>query len=164
MYIAKRLGFPKSMLEREYEEAYKNQDSIKRTAIDDDFLNGDFEEMSVENVSSQRIIRQISKAASVPNPAEQFSLGDSVIVLPEKKLGIICQTANAKGELGVMMQKKKSLINHKRLQLKMPATELYPPDYDFSVIFDTVANRKARHQLDKGHRPGVVVQVEDELK
>lgn len=35
-----------------------------------------------------------------------------------------------------MIKKEKKLINHKRIKLKTPASELYPPDYDFSVIFD----------------------------
>ena len=30
------------------------------------------------------------------------------------------------------------------------AEKLYPEDYDFSVIFDTIENRKLRHQLDRG--------------
>lgn len=63
-----------------------------------------------------------------------------------------------------MLQEKKRLVNHKRINLKTPASELYSPNYDFSVIFDTVENRKAGHKLDKWHNPDVVVHVEDELK
>ncbi len=164
LYIAKRLGFPKSMLKRAYEEAYKDHDLTRRTATNADFLDNYSEDLSQKKVPSDRIIKQSEKKAPVQSHTEKFSLGDSVVVYPEGKIGIICQTANAKGELGVMVQKKKSLVNHKRIKLHTPATELYPPDYDFSVIFDTVANRKARHKLDKGHHPDVVVQVEGELK
>ena len=32
----------------------------------------------------------------------------------------------------------------------MAAEELYPDDYDFSIIFDSVKNRKLRHQIDRG--------------
>ncbi len=31
----------------------------------------------------------------------------------------------------------------------MAAEELYPENYDFSIIFDTVENRKLRHQMEK---------------
>ncbi len=164
LYIAKRLGFPKNMLKRAYEEAYKDHDSVRKTATNADFLDNYSEETSLKKVSSGRIIKQSEKKAPVQSHAEKFSLGDSVVVYPEGKIGIICQTSNAKGELGVMVKKKKSLVNHKRIKLHTPATELYPPDYDFSIIFDTVANRKARHKLDKGHHPDVVIQVEGELK
>ena len=29
------------------------------------------------------------------------------------------------------------------------ATELYPDDYDFSIIFDSVENRKLRHDMSR---------------
>ena len=40
-------------------------------------------------------------------------------------------------------------INHKRVKLHVSSDELYPEDYDFSIIFDTVENRKARHQMER---------------
>ena len=61
----------------------------------------------------------------------------------------------------VQIKKEKQLISHKRLQLKVAAKELYPEDYDFSIIFDTVENRKARHKLDKGHQEGLIVPTEE---
>ena len=32
----------------------------------------------------------------------------------------------------------------------MAAVKLYPEDYDFSIIFDSVKNRKLRHQMERG--------------
>ena len=61
----------------------------------------------------------------------------------------------------MQIKNEKLLINHKRLQLHVKANELYPEDYDFSIIFDTVANRKARHQMGKKHRPDLEVVVEE---
>ena len=43
------------------------------------------------------------------------------------------------------------------------ARELYPPDYDFSIVFDSVATRKARHQMSKHHVEGLVVTEEPEV-
>lgn len=48
------------------------------------------------------------------------------------------------------MANKKIWINHKRIKLHVAAEELYPENYDFSIIFDSVANRKLRHQIDRG--------------
>ena len=42
------------------------------------------------------------------------------------------------------------------------AEELYPEDYDFSIIFDTVENRKNRHQMERKHQEGVEIRMEDE--
>jgi dsDNA-specific endonuclease/ATPase MutS2 len=164
LYIAKRLGFPKNMLKRAYDEAYSEHNVSGTIAVNADFIDDYSDDETEKRVSLDRIIRQTEQKKTIQSHAEKFSLGDSVIVYPEKKLGIICQAANTKGELGVMIQKRKSLINHKRIKLKTAASELYPPDYDFSVIFDSVETRKARHKLDKGHHPDIVVQVEDELK
>ena len=36
------------------------------------------------------------------------------------------------------------------MKLHVPADRLYPEGYDFSIIFDTVENRKLRHQVERG--------------
>ncbi len=63
--------------------------------------------------------------------------------------------------MGVQIQKKKFYVNHKRLQLKVAATEMYPDNYDFSIIFDSVANRKARRKMEKGHQPDLQIVYDD---
>jgi hypothetical protein len=55
------------------------------------------------------------------------------------------------GEIGVQVKREKRLVPHKRVKLRISASELYPDDYDFSIVFDTVANRKARHLMGKRH-------------
>ena len=49
----------------------------------------------------------------------------------------------------MQLQDKKIYINHKRVRLHVAAEKLYPEDYDFSIIFDSVENRKARHQMER---------------
>ena len=61
----------------------------------------------------------------------------------------------------VQIQKEKYRINRKRLKLKVKAEELYPEDYDFSILFDTVENRKARHKMSKGWQKDLTISVED---
>lgn len=90
--------------------------------------------------------------------AKRFCLGDSVEVYPEKKIGIVCQTADDKGRLRVQLPDKKIWVNHKRIKLLVPAEELYPEDYDFSIIFDTAENRKLRHQMEKHNIDEVIEQ------
>ena len=55
----------------------------------------------------------------------------------------------------------KRLGNQKRLKLKVRASELYPEDYDFSIVFDSVENRKARHQMERKYVGNMEVQAEE---
>ena len=87
---------------------------------------------------------------------KKFNLGDSVMVYPDKKIGIVCETANEKGVLRVQMPDKKIWINHKRIKLHVAADKLYPEDYDFSIIFDSVENRKIRHNMDRKYTDEVI--------
>ena len=80
---------------------------------------------------------------------QKFSIGDSVMIYPDKKIGIVCEPINKKGILRVQLPNKKIYINHKRVKLHVKADQLYPEDYDFSIIFDTVANRKAMHEMSR---------------
>lgn len=42
-----------------------------------------------------------------------------------------------------------------------PAEELYPEDYDFSIIFDSVENRKLRHQMERKFVPDCEIKIEE---
>lgn len=44
---------------------------------------------------------------------------------------------------------KKILISHKRVKLHVAAAELYPEDYDFFIIFESVENRKKYHNMQR---------------
>ena len=44
----------------------------------------------------------------------------------------------------------------------MEAAELYPEDYDFSIVFDTVENRKLRHKMEKGYQEGLEIKNESD--
>ena len=77
----------------------------------------------------------------------EYSIGDSVMVYPEKKVGIVYKPVNDKGDLCVQLQGKKIWMSHKRVRLHVAAAELYPPDYDFSIIFETVRERKVHHDM-----------------
>ena len=82
------------------------------------------------------------------------------MVYPDKKIGIVCKTADDKGVLQVQLKGKKIWINHKRVKLHVAAEELYPEDYDFSIIFDSVENRKMRHQMERKYVEGAEIQYE----
>ena len=58
--------------------------------------------------------------------------------------------------LRVQLPDKKIYINHKRVKLHVAASELYPEDYDFSIIFETVENRKKRHDMERKYTQEVI--------
>ena len=91
-----------------------------------------------------------------------FNRGDSVMIYPDRKIGIVCEPANDKGVLRLQLPGKKIWINHKRVKLHVAAQELYPEDYDFSIIFDTVENRRLRHQMERKYVEGAEIVVEGE--
>ncbi len=92
---------------------------------------------------------------------ERFSMGDSVQLLPDKKSAIVYQPADDDGNVVIQLQGQKIKVRHNRLKLLVPAAQLYPPDYDFSIIFDTVANRKAAHTMDRKFDPDAVIVLKE---
>ena len=83
------------------------------------------------------------------------------MIYPDKKIGIVCETVNEKGVLRVQLREKKIYINHKRVKLHVAADELYPEDYDFSIIFDSVETRKMRHQMERKYEEGQIILHEE---
>lgn len=174
LYIAKRLGLPQHMLKRAAEAAYgeHSQRLAKETAYEEyshrqaatapELAPADPVSASAQAHAARRIRPQETKRAPENPRCMRFNIGDSVIVYPQKVIGIIYQKANEKGELGVQIQKRKLLVNHKRVRLHVPAQELYPDNYDFSIIFDSVADRKARHIMERKHDPTLVIELQDE--
>ena len=55
---------------------------------------------------------------------------------------------------------RKIWINHKRVKLHVAASELYPEDYDFSIVFDTAEHRKIRHDMGRKYTKEVICQDE----
>ncbi len=163
LYIAKRLGFPAHLLRLAYEAAYKEY-SIGKTYIresHESFLRAIEKEKQTEIMSGQGspvLIKETPKKSVPQNRSNKFNIGDSVMVFPQKELGLVYQKANEYGKIGVQIKGQKKLIPHKRIKLHVPASELYPPDYDFSIIFDTVENRKARHKMGKKHNPDLMIE------
>lgn len=142
-YIAEKLGMPRQMLETAIEAAY-GADSVKEYKFADDV-----DRRNVNSNLNSSKIKKIHQHNKNTNLSDKYSIGDSVMIYPDKKIGIVCEPVNEKGVLRVQMPNKKIYINHKRVKLHIKACELYPEDYDFSIIFDSVENRKKRHDMER---------------
>lgn len=161
LYIAKKLGMPGGMLKRAAQAAYGTENTVAKNtgeAFEDNFPKDIPEELIKEKTN--HISRQKS-SGSVNELTDKFQIGDSVMIYPDKKLGIVCEKVNEKGVLRVQLPDKKIYINHKRVKLHVKAQELYPEDYDFSIIFETVENRKARHQMERKYVEDLEIRYEE---
>lgn len=150
LYIAMRLGMPKDMIDFAGKKAYGEVGTTLSEA--------DNQPKTLTRLPAPRI-EKIPADSPLQKNISSFSRGDCVTVYPEGQLGIVVKPADDAGNVLVQIKKEKKLYNHTRLKLKIAADALYPEDYDFSVIFDTVSNRKARHQMEKGHFEGYEVQI-----
>ncbi|MDE6761986.1 MAG: DNA mismatch repair protein MutS [Lachnospiraceae bacterium] len=146
-YISDRLGMPSEMLKVAIRAAY-GEEAVKFYT----FQN------TAGNISKKSTTK-ITKAKTGKSNTDlttKYQIGDSVMVYPEKKIGIVCVPINEKGVLRVQLPNKKIWINHKRVKLHVAATELYPEDYDFSIIFESVENRKKRHDMQRKYTDDVI--------
>lgn len=151
-YIASRLGMPEEMLRMAMQSAYGNDDLAAAGLVP--------QHQTLQKESSVRIHKKKAVQSNAKAEAE-FQVGDSVMVYPDKRIGIVCKKADEKGMVRVQLPDKKIYINHKRIKLQVAAAELYPEDYDFSIIFDTVANRKLSHQMERKYVKDISIHREE---
>lgn len=147
-YIAGKLGMPERMLKTAIAAAYgeKAVETYQIAAAAEEIRRNKGQKIQK---TKRKVVRE--------NLAEKYQRGDSVMIYPDKKIGIVCEPINEKGVLRVQLQNKKIWINHKRVKLQVSATQLYPDDYDFSIVFDTVEERKLRHDMGRKYVEEVLV-------
>lgn len=146
-YIADRLGMPANMLKTAIGHAY-GEDAIKNYKIKD--------KQNIIKAKKGNKIEKVKVQKKQKELRDKYNIGDSVMVFPDRKTGIVCEPVNDKGILRVQLKDKKIWINHKRVQLQVAATELYPEGYDFQIIFDTVDNRKTRHDMERKYTDKII--------
>ena len=147
-YIADRLGMPSEMLKTAVRAAY-GEAAVK----DYQFRK---EENTLQKEAGHKLVK-VKKTTPRTKLDTKYHLGDSVMVFPDKKIGIVCEPVNEKGVLRVQLQDKKIWINHKRVKLHVAAAQLYPADYDFSILFETVENRKIKHDMARKYTEEVIL-------
>ncbi len=154
-HIAARLGMPDEMLRCAMKEAYGERVPQHLCR-----LSGS-EGLHKENGRKIQAKKESHKNTEL---TKKLHRGDSVMIYPDKKIGIVAQGINDKGILQVQLPNKKIYINHKRVKLLVQATEMYPEDYDFSIVFDSVENRKMRHAMERKYVENDILEIsEDDL-
>ncbi|MEH7441440.1 endonuclease MutS2 [Bacillus sp. JJ1122] len=149
--IALKLGIHPKLIERAHEITYKEQKNYTVLFEDDPSALKGREQQIIVNKHKRRGPAAEKKAVT------QYNMGDSVHVSTMAELGIIYKGPDENGNYIVQIKGEKIEVNHKRLKLNIPAAELYPPDYDFNIIFESKHNRKLLNQMDKKHIDGTVI-------
>ena len=150
-YIADRLGMPESMLKVAIEAAYGKKEADK-------FTSRNRKSLEKKKTGAIKKLKKTSKNIALE---QEYNIGDSVMIYPDKKIGIVCEKVNDKGVLRVQVKGKKIWINRKRVKLHVAASELYPEDYDFSIIFESVENRKIKHDMSRKYTEATITYEED---
>ncbi len=170
-YIARKLGMPADMLREAAKAAYgiglSKEEQLgntnKSTMIPDELTRmlaeSDGDEKTVREKHGH--VRRKKQIKTGEQLSEKYHRGDCVMIYPDKKTAIVCEPVNEKGILRVQIKDKKIYINQKRVKLHVAAKELYPEDYDFSIIFNTVEERKLRHQMERKYTGNVTLNIEE---
>lgn len=141
--IAERLGMSRAMLDVARQAAYGNAPAAQSPLV---------------QTSGGPRIQRDRPAPRQKDLSGKFRLGDSVMLYPDRKIGIVCEPVNDRGCLRVQLPDRKIWISHKRVKLHVAADRLYPEDYDFSIIFDTVENRKKRHDMERKYTGDMTIE------
>jgi len=162
--IALRLGIAGNIIERAHEVTYREKKVYggelfgeHGPVVKEDIKDTEDTKNTKEDKKTLEYHRE--KLTGPKGREPMFNIGDCVLIKKLGKTGIVYETENSRGEVGVMYKKKKMKINHKKLSLYIEAKELYPEDYDMDIVFESKENRKKRHQMSKKHVKGLVIET-----
>ena len=108
LYIAKRLGIPNYMLKEAAREAYGSQADTLIQALELEKEEGEIHRVASPRIRKREITRREAQHGT------GFTRGDSVVVMPEGKIGIVVKPADSQGNLLVQIQGEKIRVNHRR--------------------------------------------------
>ncbi|MFC7319719.1 endonuclease MutS2 [Halobacillus campisalis] len=152
--IALKLGLHPSIIERAHEVSYQE---TKSYVMDGNVLKS-------REMKQQVTVPRYTKKKAVNTKEEtvaEFNMGDNVKVKATGETAIVYKGPDEHGDYIVQQKGEKLKLNHKRLELYIPAAELYPADYDFDIIFKSKEYRKVTKQLDRKHVDGLSIEEEE---
>lgn len=155
-HIASKLGIPPEIIVRSQQwsssRGIERAGTVPASLPDDEELE---EQVQVREATGQAetVENEVGSEPSV----RRLEVGDSVRIPYLGKTGIVYETEDWRGNVGVMIHKQKCKINKKRLVLHIEKKELYPDDYDFDIVFETKEDRKKKKLMSRKHVEGVMI-------
>lgn len=168
--ISLRLGMNKNIIERAHEITYKAKKDYSNYELEMKALRENFiaqQKLKEEAQLSHESQVEKFKKANIKNAISEkqkakpsFNIGDCVYISYMDRTGIVCDLENSKGEVGVMVMKKKLKVNKKRLSIYIEKEELYPEEYDMDIVLKSKDYRKKDKLMSRKYVAGVNLQEE----
>ena len=106
---------------------------------------------NLELVDESRV--RTAKVEKVVDVAyHDYQQGDRVKLLDHNAMAIVFEGINQLNNVKVYYKKEFVDINIRRLQLDLPASELYPVGYDMNQLFSDFKDRKFEHDMARGSK------------
>ena len=160
--IALRLGMNSRIIERAHEITYKEKKKYDMTLLKPETELKDAGTLEAHELlmEEEKKVKKLHKQAmEMSKPVEKsFSVGDCVYISSMDRTGIVCEAENSKGEVMVIVMKKKFRVNKKRLSIFIEGKELYPEDYDYDIVLESKDDRRKKKMMTKGHVEGVAIE------
>lgn len=162
LLIALRLGMDKKLIERAHEITYNEHREYQTVQPAPTPTEEAPETKKPEQAGHLELGDKIEKVQRLKEHKDMCNLkvGDCVFISSMGRTGIVYEEINSKGEVGVMVMKRKLKVNHKRLTLHVEAEMLYPENYDMDIVLESKENRKKRKIMSKRHVKGLTISLE----
>ncbi len=160
LWIAAKLGMPQTVLNKA-EKQLQEYNSEKASTVDYSLLPElDLVEettlVEVNKPTEGQLSNGQVKVEQQPEKIQpKLKIGDLVQIPFLNEQGIVCSPPNSKGKLRVLVKEKKMELPVKRVQLAIPAEQLYPENYDLNIVLLGKEQRRQKHQLERKHVPGL---------
>lgn len=146
--IAAKLGMHPSLLERAHQKAYQEQKDFHQNMTHETLQSPSYQRQVIVNKYARKYVEKKKQEQPVTK-VSLYNQGDNVLLPATGETGIVYKGPNDHGDYIVQIKGEKRTINYKRLELKIAAEELYPPDYDFDIIFKSKEYRKLKKDMNR---------------
>lgn len=156
--IALKLGLHPQLIRKAHDISYKGEQSYPHDASEADLKDLHY----VQQITTNKYARKTRQnKESIEEKVAQFEQGDNVTITATNESGIIYKGPDSNGNYIVQVKGEKKAFNHKRLQLHIKGSELYPENYDYDIIFKSKNYRKVKKQLNRKHVKGLSLEDEE---
>lgn len=174
--IALRLGIDRKLIERAHKVSYKEE--MDYSTVQERYLNNvpqrseeasenrtskchrESDEINITYARYNQVKKHAHKQRTSVESMEKLKIGDRVYISSLKQYGILQELEDRKGEVVVMIKKKKIKVNKKRVKLHIEGSDLYPDDYDLDIVLESVENRKKKKVMSKKYVKGLQIDIE----
>jgi len=155
--IALKLGLHPELIDKAHQISNKNR-PFSSPISDEDLKTLHY----VQQITTNKYGRKSRMNKEIQeDKVTVFEQGDNVNITATNETGIVYKGPDSTGNYIVQVKGEKKEFNHKRLQLHIKKSELYPENYDFDIVFKSKDYRKMKNQLDRKHVEGLILDDEE---